>query len=150
MITNIYFDWGDTLAYPHLKKKFIKDNNYHSILYPDALQLLQYLHKKYKIGIITNSKVSKNDFIDSLKKSNLIQYFQGAIVFSNDICNKPCKNIFLQALQKDNIDGNNAIMIGNNYQNDIIGAKNIGINTLYLNRNGYGDITYLWELFMKL
>ena len=41
-------------------------------------------------------------------------------------------------------------MIGNNYQNDIIGAKNIGINTLYLNRKGLGDISNLWELFMKL
>ena len=103
MITNIYFDWGNTLAYPDLKKKFIKNKDYHTILYPDTLEILQYLHKKYKIGIISNSKAS-------------MQYFCGAIVFSNEICKKPCKNIFLQSLQKDNI-------IRNNYQNDIIVAK---------------------------
>ena len=150
MITNIYFDWGNTLAYPHMKEKFIKDNIYHSVLYPDSLEILQYLHKKYKIGIISNSKTCKNDFIESLKKSNLIHYFSGAIIFSNEICKKPCKNIFLQALQIDNISPNNAIMIGNNYENDIIGAKNIGINTLYLNREGLGNITYLWDLYYYL
>ena len=150
MITNIYFDWGNTLAYPNLKKKFIKNKDYHTILYPDTLEILQYLHKKYKIGIISNSKASKKDFIKALKKSNLMQYFCGAIVFSSEICKKPCKNIFLKALQKDNIIPNNAIMIGNNYKNDIIGAKNIGINTLYLNRNGIGDISNLWNLYYYL
>jgi putative hydrolase of the HAD superfamily len=79
-----------------------------------------------------------------------MQYFNGAIIFSNEICKKPCKNIFLQALKKDNIIPNNAIMIGDNYKNDIIGAKKIGINTLYLNRNGFGDITNLWDLYYYL
>lgn len=150
MITNIYFDWGDTLAYPHMKNQFIKNKNANGVLYPDVLDILQYLHKKYKIGIITNSKHSKKGFIDALKKSNLIQYFSGAIVFSNETCKKPCKSIFLQALQKDNIIPCNAIMIGNEYQNDIIGARKCGINTLYVNRDGFGDISNLWELYYYL
>lgn len=150
MITNIYFDWGDTLAYPHLKKKFIKENNPYEVLYPDALEVLEYLNKKYKIGIISNSKASKDDFMNSLKVSNLINYFRGSILFSNEICEKPCKNIFLQALQNDNIIPNNAIMIGNNYKNDIIGAQKIGMQTLYLNREGLGDINNLWDLYYHL
>ena len=150
MITNIYFDWGDTLAYPHLKKKFIKDNNPYEVLYPDALEVLEYLNKKYKIGIISNSRASKDDFLNSLKVSNLIQYFKGSILFSNEICEKPCQNIFSQALQNDNINPNNAVMIGNSYKNDIIGAQKIGMHTLYLNREGLGDINNLWDLYYHL
>jgi len=143
MITHIYFDWGNTLAYPSLKKEFVDTSNKYLVLYPDAEEILRYLSKKYEIGIISNSKISKNDFTNALVKSNLIKYFN-SISLSNEICKKPCQNIFLKALN--NINPQNAVMIGDNYNRDVIGAETVGMNVLCRGR----DFTNLWELYYLL
>ena len=100
-------------------------------LIPDSFSILDYLYPKYDMHIITNGfkEVQKR----KLKKSNLFKYFK-TITISEDVgVKKPDEIIFKHALQKSNSLIENSIMIGDNYNADILGANNIGMKSIYFN-----------------
>ena len=127
----IYFDWSGTLAYPKTRNEMIKGNI--NVLYPDAIQLLDYLHKQeYIIGIISNTKMQRDKFIAGLKLINVYKYFNGKIILSSDkgMCRKSCNLIFQTA---DDI--YNGYYVGNNFSKDILGAENNGFIGIYIKRD---------------
>jgi len=140
MITNIYFDWGNTIAYPKHKDIFIYGPNKNkriSALYPDSLDTIKYLYNRgYTLGIISNTKKTKNQMIEGLEKNDMLKYFKGSIIASNgqNICKKGCPEVFFTALTQDRTFPDNSIMIGNNYKLDILGANNVGMHSVYVKR----------------
>ncbi len=141
MITHIYFDWSETLAKPKTREIFLfgktlKDKL--SVLYPDVLPTLMYLHNKgYKLGIISNTSKKRKDIIKALNDSGLIHFFNASIVFSSDpgMCKKGCDKIFEYVLKNDGISPKNAVMVGNNYVKDVIGGKQMNMGTVFVDRN---------------
>jgi len=100
-------------------------------LIPDTILILDYLHLKYNMHIITNGfkEVQRR----KLEKSDLLKYFR-SITISEDVgVKKPDEIIFKHALQKSNSLIENSIMIGDNYNADILGANNIGMKSIYFN-----------------
>ena len=98
-------------------------------LIPDTLIVLDLLKSKYKMHIITNGfkEVQKR----KLQKSNLIQYFK-TVTISEDVgVKKPHKLIFDQALTAANVNVKNSIMIGDNFNADILGALGVGMKAIY-------------------
>lgn len=141
MIRNIYFDWGGTLAYSRRRDEFVNSECKEeklSILYEDVVYILEYLKEKgYKMGIISNTRRDKKKFLNSLRETGLMTYFEGAIILSgeDDRYKKPNKEIFNDALTKDGIKGECAAMIGNNYYKDVIGGLEMNMYTVYVERN---------------
>lgn len=135
-ITHIYFDWSKTLAIPKTRDIFISTSTL-SVLYPDVFKTLTYLHKKgYTLGIISNTHKNPEDFIKALSKSGLMRFFKGAIALSSDpkLCPKACKKIFNYCLSQDNVSPEHAVMVGDNYQADVLGALGVGMNAVHVNR----------------
>ena len=100
-------------------------------LIPNTILVLDYLHLKYNMHIITNGfkEVQRR----KLEKSDLLKYFR-TITISEDVgVKKPDEIIFKYALQKSNSLIKNSIMIGDNYNADILGANNIGMKSIYFN-----------------
>ena len=98
-------------------------------LIPDTLTVLDFLKSKYKMHIITNGfkEVQKR----KLEKSNLIQYFE-TVTISEDVGEKkPNKLIFNHALKVANANAENSIMIGDNFNADILGALGVGMKAIY-------------------
>ena len=98
-------------------------------LIPDTLIVLNYLKSKYKMHIITNGfkEVQKR----KLQKSDLIQYFE-TVTISEDVgVKKPHKLIFDQALKVANANIENSVMIGDNFNADILGALGVGMKAIY-------------------
>jgi HAD superfamily hydrolase (TIGR01549 family) len=124
----IFFDWGGVLGFK--KHEFINSDSYrYDLLYPNLHDILDYLiNKGYKLGIISNTSMSREPFIKALKKHNLYYYFD-IIVLSSDkgMCRKNCKKIFLKAL--DNLNPTECLFVGNSIEKDIIGANKVGLNT---------------------
>lgn len=113
--------------------------------YKDALNTLTSLKKRYKIALITNAD---NDL---LYKSVGSQGFEfDYILTSEDAkCNKPDKRIFEKVLIDNEITNEQVIMIGDSIREDINGAKVLGINTIWVNRdrgNNYKDIETVYSL----
>ena len=98
-------------------------------LIPETLTVLELLKSKYKMHIITNGfkEVQKR----KLQKSDLIQYFK-TVTISEDVgVKKPHKLIFNHALTAANANVESSIMIGDNFNADILGALGIGMKAIY-------------------
>jgi ribonucleotide monophosphatase NagD (HAD superfamily) len=59
---------------------------------------------------------------------------------------KPCKEMFLQALETLKLSEKNVIMIGDTFERDIIGAVKLGIDSIWLNRRNENIRKYLDKL----
>ena len=101
---------------------------------PGAESLLSALHKKAKLAIITNGFTSMQKVrLDKNKLSNYIDF-----VLSSEAAGaaKPNKEIFEQALQMmGNPHPSKVLMVGDNPESDIKGAKRLGMATCLLDES---------------
>lgn len=142
----IFFDWGGVLGTK--KYEFVNPEYYRYDLLTDNLHnILEYLiYKGYRLGIISNTTVTREPFIKALKKHYLYYYFD-IIVLSSDsgMCRKNCKKIFLKALG--NLNPNECLFVGNSIEKDIIGANKVGLNTALVIDNLEEDIDTLQKKY---
>ncbi|MEQ3666114.1 YjjG family noncanonical pyrimidine nucleotidase [Olleya sp.] len=100
-------------------------------VFDGTIELLDYLKTKYNLHIITNGfKEAQNN---KLKASKLDHYF--TTVTSAEVAGvkKPNPQIFNFALKLANANSANSIMIGDNYEADILGALDIGLDAICFN-----------------
>ena len=98
-------------------------------LIPDTLIVLNSLKSNYRMHIITNGfkEVQKR----KLEKSKLIQYFDSVTISEDVGVKKPHKLIFDHALTAANANVENSVMIGDNFNADILGALGVGMKAIY-------------------
>tara|TARA_B000000532_G_C18876401_1_gene410841 strand:+ start:2059 stop:2748 length:690 start_codon:yes stop_codon:yes gene_type:complete len=100
-------------------------------LYPDTIEVLNYLRSKYNLHIITNG-FHKTQHI-KLEFSNLTPYFDQIITSEQAGVKKPHKKIFEFALSKANANSEESVYIGDDLEVDILGCQNCGIDGVYFN-----------------
>ena len=128
---NIKIDSGliDKISNDYVKH--LPDNNF---LLPNAIPVLDYLFQKYKLHIITNGFTEVQN--TKISNSNLSKYFTCIIDSETVGVKKPHSKIFNYAY---NISKaackNECLMIGDNYQADVMGALNNGFKAIHLNSN---------------
>lgn len=100
-------------------------------LLPNAMNVLDYLRAKYNLLIITNGF----DDIQATKlsSSGISKYFDNVVTSEKAGHKKPAKEIFEYAMAKGNYQPNDVIMIGDNLNTDIKGARNAAIDSVYFN-----------------
>ncbi|ESV55649.1 HAD family hydrolase [Streptococcus agalactiae LMG 14747] len=97
--------------------------------------LFEFLKKnRTKIGIITNGP--KEHQYHKIKQLGLYQWFDREnILISSEIgIAKPNKKIF--DLAKDENDSETYLYVGDSFENDVVGAKSAGWQTVWFNRRG--------------
>jgi len=94
-------------------------------------EILTYLKSKYQLHIITNgfSEVQSN----KMKNARLDVYFDKIITSESVGVKKPNSKIFKHALKVAEAKIDESIMIGDNWEADIMGAKDCGITPIYCN-----------------
>jgi putative hydrolase of the HAD superfamily len=106
-----------------------------TILFPYTKEILQYLTGRgYVLHLLTNGfeKTQHN----KLMYSGLKQFFKEIITSEGSNSLKPNKEIFEYALEKCCAKTDECIMIGDNIEVDVVGAKNAGIDQVYVNHLG--------------
>ena len=68
-----------------------------------------------------------------MKNSGIDHYFSSVTTSEEVGVKKPNPKVFLTALQKANSKAADCIMIGDSLEADILGAKNIGMQTIFYN-----------------
>ena len=103
-------------------------------------KLCEYLHSKYKVGIVTNG--IKEVQHSRIENSTIAKYIDKIIISDEVGVNKPDKRIFEYAMNYFEImDKSEVIMIGDSLGADIKGGQNAGIDTCWVNlRNNVNDI----------
>jgi len=121
---NIPIETVDSLATKYLE--YLPQNNH---LLEDTLEILEYLKPNYKLHIITNGFEEVQN--DKLNNSKISKFFTTITTSEEAGVKKPNTKIFNLALEKASAYPENSIMIGDNFEADILGAKNAGMKFLY-------------------
>ncbi len=97
--------------------------------YPFTESVLAELSKKYKLGIIANQSAGSKQRLDDW---GIGKYFYLVIASAEEGIEKPNPKIFQIALDRANCLPENAIMVGDRIDNDIIPAKQLGMKTVWI------------------
>ncbi len=98
-----------------------------------ARELLDHLHGKYEMSVITNG--FKEVQYDKIQKSGLSKYFRKIFISEEIGAQKPDKLIFEYAVKSMNAKKKKSLMIGDSWDADIVGAMNFGIDQVYFSPN---------------
>lgn len=104
-------------------------------LFPFAYEILDYLnHKSYHLHIITNGFASTQ--YEKLRNCRLDGMFKTITTSEEAGYHKPQWQIFGRALSSANARKTESLMIGDDYEADILGAKEFGIDQVLFNISG--------------
>ena len=103
-------------------------------LYPDTMECLRILKKKYKLGIIANQIPGAEK---RLEEMGIRRYFDVIVSSAEEGVAKPDPRIFNIALTRAGCAPEQAVMIGDRIDNDIVPAKQMGMKTVWI-RQGVG------------
>lgn len=110
---------------------FIEGISTKTYLFPYALEILEYLFPKYKIHVITNGFEEVQ--YSKLKNSGMDKFFTTIITSEEAGCKKPDLEIFNFAFHKAKASPDESIMIGDDPEVDIAGARDAGMDQIYVN-----------------
>jgi len=96
-----------------------------------AREVLDYLHGRYEVAIITNG--FKEVQYEKIQKSALAKYFRKIFISEEIGAQKPGRKIFEHAIKSMNAPKKSSLMIGDSWEADIVGAMNFGIDQVYFN-----------------
>ncbi|WP_455645152.1 TIGR02253 family HAD-type hydrolase [Methanosphaera sp.] len=101
-------------------------------LEPECFSILLYLKSKgYKVGLITNGKEIKQ--WEKLVRLGVYPFFDVVVTSESVGVEKPDAKIFEIAMEKLGVTAGTSLMIGNNFDVDIMGAYNAGIQSMIIN-----------------
>lgn len=123
--------------FKHMKQQ----QPHHYKLYPNTLNTLTKLSSSYKLGLISN-----RSNID-LARIGLSKHFTPDQIITplNSKSRKPSSRIFRYAVSKLGVRPSEALMIGDSWKNDIIGATTAGLDAIWVRRGKGGDGNGGWS-----
>jgi len=108
-------------------------------IYSDTVKVLETLSKRYKIGVIANQSLGT---ANRLEEKGILKYIDLVIASAEEGISKPDRKIFDIALARANCEAENAVMIGDRIDNDIVPAKRLGMKTIWI-KQGFGKY---WQI----
>lgn len=103
-------------------------------LYDGVQEALQSLRDKgYRLWLLSNAQRAFTAY--ELKHLGLGPQFDGIYLSSDYQCRKPDVRFFRALLEEQELDPARCLMIGNDRETDIAGAKAAGMSTLYMHTN---------------
>ena len=103
-------------------------------LYPDVIPTFDALAPHFKLGLLSNGNTYP-------ERCGLEGYFT-FVVFSQDVqVEKPDPKIFQITAERAGCDLTEMLHVGDSLKNDVVGAKNVGAHTVWLNRDGLPNDT---------
>lgn len=98
-----------------------------------AEEILKLFRKNYKIAIVTNNLISEQE--EKLEYLGLDGYIDLMVTSEEARVPKPDPQIFNLLLTKLKARPEEAVMIGDSWEHDIVGAHNAGMKCIWLNHN---------------
>lgn len=114
-----------------IAQEYIDDSPKQTALIPFAMELLEYLKPRYSLHIITNG-FNEVQFT-KLKMCGLEPFFTHVVTSEISGYHKPKPQAFEYALNLANASKEESLMVGDDLEADIMGAKGFGIDQVYFN-----------------
>ena len=146
----LHFELNDPELALHFNDKYVEMCSAKPHLLPDTMEVLNYLDDHYMMHIITNGFVEAQQV--KMKNTGLENYFKEVVVSDGLGYRKPDKRIFYHAMSLAGASQEVSLMIGDDYEADVLGARAIGMDQVYLrgkneaSKEATYEITELKEL----
>jgi putative hydrolase of the HAD superfamily len=146
--TMLYFGYDDKKLGLMLEENYISRSPQQKMLVEDTIEILDYLVQKYQLHIITNG-FKEIQYI-KLENCNIKKYFNNIFISEEIGVNKPDARIFEFAINHVSASKNEALMIGDDWDADVVGAQQFGMKSIYLNIKSIGAENKLVPQIHKL
>ena len=132
----LYLDKGINADVSRLRdtaRKFRKDSTLMIGLYDGVTELMEGLRSAGKrIFLLSNAQESFT--MPELEELGLLRYFDGIMISSEERVCKPQKQFFDRLMEKYQLEPSECLMVGNDKNSDMLGAKGAGIDGLYIHQ----------------
>ncbi|MEA0553695.1 HAD family hydrolase [Lysinibacillus irui] len=131
-----------------LGERFVAERKVSPFLYEDTFAVLDQLKGKYQLVLLTNGAPS----LQNLKLEitpEIAPYFDHIIISGDFGKGKPDASIFEFVMEKASITADEAIMVGDNLNTDILGSSRVGMRNVWINRENNianGAVTPTYEV----
>jgi len=134
MIKAVCFDLGDTLI---AEETVIRNSHGQAItakVIEGVFEVLETIKKEgYKVAIVANGdSVGARNIIEA---AGLQDYFDTIVISEEVGIEKPCQGIFEAALAQLGVKPENAVMVGNRIDADVLGANRFGMKSVWFRWN---------------
>ncbi|MBI3818558.1 MAG: HAD family hydrolase [Planctomycetes bacterium] len=104
------------------------------LLFQDSKETLEQLRSQAFIALVSNGGSAYQR--EKLKATGIEHLFHVVIISEESGYSKPQKGIFEKALRECCVPAHEAVMVGDNLEKDILGAKIVGLRGVLICRNG--------------
>lgn len=111
----------------HLSALYLKHRFEDILLFDDVLPTLDALRGNYTMGLLSNGNTYP-------ERCGLAGYFQFAVFAQDHGIQKPDPLLFQIAIERAGCAKRQLLHVGDSFRNDVIGAKQAGIKSVWLNR----------------
>lgn len=126
---------ADKEAFPvAFEEEYLKICPRKTHLFPHTLEVLDYLKERYSLHLISNG--FQEACAAKIQHSGLTRYFDNVVISEVVGVLKPNPAIFEHTLSRAGVNSSQAVMIGDNFEADVKGALNVGIEAVFFNPQG--------------
>ena len=119
--------------------QFRKDSTRLIRLYDGVIELLEGLHEAgKKIFLLSNAQESFT--VPEMEELGILHYFDGIMISSEEGVCKPQRQFFEKLLEKYGLEPIDCLMVGNDKNSDMEGARSVGIDGLYIHQEISPDV----------
>ena len=130
----ILFDWGDTLMRDSTSFRGPMKDWPTVEAMPGALETLEALHPDWSLALATNAEASTEDDIwAALRRSGLDRELDKVYCFKKIGHKKPSVEFFQYILEDLGLTPDRIVMVGDAYENDVLGANRCGMRAIWFN-----------------
>lgn len=117
-----------------VNREYLRFLSFQPLLVPGAAEMLAYLSGRYDVNVLSNG--FKGVQQQKLKSGGVDGYIRRVVLSDDCGVTKPLRGIFDYALDVCGADAASTVMIGDNYDTDVCGAKNAGWYAVLFNLRG--------------
>jgi len=99
------------------------------ILYPDVIPQLERIYSRYTVVAVTNGNAN-------LETIGIRHLFHGVVTAIEAGAAKPSRRIFDLAIERAGVAKSEILHVGDHPETDIMGARQAGLRSAWINRNG--------------
>lgn len=115
----------------------------------DVPKVLEELHKTWRLGVATNASDSyEKEIWGALSRVGLIQFLDRVYCSRTVGHRKPSRKFFEYILNDLGVDRSRVIMVGDDFESDVLGAVMCGIRAIWF--NGRSQESKIGEMFRTI
>lgn len=131
-----FFGYNEIELSKEFGEAYVAEGPHKKNVMPGTYEILDYLQGKgYHLHLISNGFVEAQTV--KIKAIAIEKYLSTVTLSEEAGVQKPHAGVFELALKKANASKNESIYIGDDYEADVVGAFNFGIDQVFYNPNGF-------------